>query len=225
MGLSAMYGSLLNIPTVQKDLELIDEQKAKLKELNEKNQAAIREMFSGMGNWRDMSQEDRQKRFEEMRKKGEAQAENTKKAIEEILLPHQLDRLKGIALQRMGVAALNDKEIQQDLRMTADQVAKIKAINEEAAKAGQEMFAGMRDLSPEERQARFAEMGRKMQESRKEMESKILGVLTAEQKESLEKMKGEKLEIPESELRPRFGFGPAGPGAGERGRPPARQEN
>ncbi len=223
LGISAMYGLLLNAPTVQKELELIDEQKAKLKELNEKNQAAMRDMFSGMGNMRDMSEEDRRKRFEEMRKKGEAQAETTKKAIEDILLPHQLDRLKGIALQRLGVAALNDKEIQQDLKMTEEQVAKLKAINEEAAKRAQEMFAGMRDLGPEERQARFAEMGRKMQESRKETEGKLMGVLTAEQRESLERMKGEKLEIPDAELRPRLGFG--GPGGGERRRPPSRQEN
>jgi len=226
-GLSAMYGFLLASPTVQKELELIDDQKAKLKEVNDKAQAAMREMFSGMGNMREMSEEDRRKRFEEMRKKGEAQAESTKKAIEEILLPHQLERLKGIALQRAGVAALNDKEIQHDLKMTEEQVAKLKAINEEAAKKAQEMFAGMRDLSPEERQARFAEMGQKMQESRKETETRLMNVLTAEQKETLEKMKGEKLEIPESELRPRFGFGPGGPGGpgGERRRPASRQEN
>ncbi len=222
-GLSAMYGSLLASPTVQRELELVDEQIAKLKEVNEKAQAAIREMFSGMGNLRDMGEEERRARFEEMRKRSEAQAENIKKAIEEILLPHQVERLKGIALQRAGVAALNDKEIQRDLKMTEDQVAKIKAINEEAAKRAQEMFAGMRDLSPEDRRAQFAEMGQKMQESRKETETQLMNVLTAEQRETLENMKGDKLEIPESELRPRFGFG--GPGGGERRGPRARQEN
>jgi|GEM_PF-505221 len=221
---SAMYGFLLNTPTVQKELELVDEQKAKLKELQEKTQQAMREMFSGMGNWRDMSEEERKGRMEEMRKKGEARAEETKRAIEEILLPHQIERLKGIALQRMGVGALNDKEIQHDLKMTQEQIAKLKSIGEEAAKQMQEAFAGMRDLSPEERQARFAEMGRKMQEMRKQIETKLMDVLTAEQKESLEKMKGEKLEIPESELRPR-GFGAGGFGGGGRRRPGAGQEN
>lgn len=221
--LSSMYGFLLNVPAVQKELELIDEQKAKLKELSEKTQAAMREMFSGMGNMRDMSEEERRSKFEEMRKKGEAQAEKTRKAIEEILLPHQMERLKGIALQRAGVGALNDKEIQKDLKMTEEQVAKLKSIGEEAAKKMQEMFAGMRDLSPEERQAKFAEMGQKMQEARKETESKLMNVLTAEQKDLLEKMKGEKLDIPESELRPRFGAG--GFGGGQRRRPAAREEN
>jgi Spy/CpxP family protein refolding chaperone len=224
--LSMMYGMLLNSPTVQKDLDLVDEQKAKLKEANEKAQAAMREMFSGM---RDLSQEERQQKMGEIGKKMQAQAEATKKLIEETLLPHQLDRLKGLALQRIGTGALNFKEIQEDLKMTEEQVAKLKSIGEESAKKNQEMFAGMRDLSPEERQAKFAEIGQKMQEMRKQTETKLMDVLTAEQKESLEKMKGEKLEIPASEFggpggfgRP-GGFGQGGPGGGERRRPPARK--
>lgn len=225
-GVSMMYGTLLNTPTVQKDLELVDEQKEKLKAANEKAQASMREVFSGMGNMRDLGEEERKTKMGEVGKKMQAQAETAKKAIEEILLPHQLERLKGIALQRMGVGALNDKQIQQDLKMTEDQIAKLKSIGEESGKKTQEMFAGMRDLSQEERQAKFAEMGQKMQEMRKQTETKLMDVLTADQKESLEKMKGEKLEIPDSELRPR-GFGPGGPGGrggpggGERRRPAA----
>ena len=56
-----------------------------------------------------------------------------------------------------------------------------------------------------------------MQEMRKDTEKQILDVLTDDQKASFEKMKGEKLEIPASELR-----GPGGPGGPGQGRPPAK---
>ena len=161
--ISMMYGMLLNTATVQKELELVEEQKTKIKAANEKAQAAMREMFSGMGNFRDLSEDERKSKMEDMRKKGQAQAEANKKAIEEILLPHQLERLKGICLQRAGIAALNDKQIQQDLKMSDDQVAKLKSIGEESMKKSQELFAGMRDLSQEERQAKMAEVGQNMQ--------------------------------------------------------------
>jgi hypothetical protein len=62
-----------------------------------------------------------------------------------------------------------------------------------------------------------------MQGMRTQIEKDLMDVLTAEQKETLEKMKGEKLDIPESELRPRFA-GPGGPGGGERRRPPPKKD-
>ena len=64
--LSMLYGPLLNVPTVQKDLDLLDEQKAEIKPAGEKAQAAMRELFSGM---RDLSQEQRQAKMEEIGKK------------------------------------------------------------------------------------------------------------------------------------------------------------
>jgi len=211
---------LLSSATVQKELELVDDQKAKLKEAGQKAQAAMREMFSGM---RDLSEEDRRAKMQEMGKKMQAQAEQMKKAIEEILLPHQLERLKGIALQVAGVQALNDKEVQQDLKLTEEQVAKIKSINEAAGKKIRALFAD-EDLDRRT-------MGTKMQEIRKDTEKQILDVLTDEQKASLEKMKGEKLEIPASEMRGpggpggrggRGGQGQGGPGGPGGGRPPAK---
>ena len=211
MSLAGMYGFLLNTPTVQKELELVDDQKAKIKEAGDKAQAAMREMFSGM---RDLSNEERQEKMREVGKKMQAQGEQTRKSIEEALLPHQLERLRGIALQMAGVGALNDKQLQQDLKLSEDQVAKIKSIGEESGKKMQEMFAGMRDLSPEDRQAKMAEVGKKAQEMRKDSEKQLLEVLTDDQKASIEKMKGEKLVIPPSEFRgPGGPRRPGGPGA------------
>ena len=51
---SMMWGMLLQSETVQKDLELVDDQKAKLKELSDKAMAKMRENMSGMRNFRDL---------------------------------------------------------------------------------------------------------------------------------------------------------------------------
>ena len=126
--------------------------------------------------------------------------------------PHQLERLKGIALQRTGIRALSFKQVQEDLKLTDDQVAKIKSINEAAGKKMRELFqagGNPQDNFP------------KMQEIGKETEKQLEDVLTADQKASLEKMKGEKLDIPASEMRGP-GFGAGGP-RGDRRRPPAKK--
>jgi len=64
--------------------------------------------------------------------------------------------------------------------------------------------------------------GSKMEKIRKDAEEQILRVLSDDQKASLEKMKGQKLEIPDSELRGRGpggfrGFGGPGPSSGSEG--------
>jgi Spy/CpxP family protein refolding chaperone len=209
---SMMYGILLNSATVQKDLDLLDEQKAKIKEITDNAQKAMRETFSKMGNPGDMTDEERA----EMRKKMQAQGEKTTKDIEGVLLPDQLKRLKGIALQRMGVAALNDKGVQKELKLSDDQVAKLKTVGEDSMKKMRELFG-----SGEDRDA----MRKKMQELGKDAEKKMMDVLSDEQKASLEKMKGKTLKIPDAELVPpgfrgRGNRGGAGGGGAPGGNPP-----
>jgi hypothetical protein len=204
--LSMMYGALLNAPTVQKDIDLLDDQKAKIKEIGDKAGEAMKEVFSGMGDMRDLSDEERAKKQEEMMKKMRAQGEKTTKAIEGVLLPDQLKRLRGIALQRMGLMALGDKTVQKDLKMKDEQVAKLKSIRDEAMKKMGELFRPGADRD---------EMRKKGEAMRKEIEKKTLDVLTADQQKALEKMKGKKLTIPEKEM-PRMGFG----GGPRGGRPP-----
>lgn len=204
MSLNMMYGMLLNSKTVQKDLDLVDDQKTKIKEINDKADAARGELFSGM---RDLSQEERQARFAKMPEI----AEKTAKEIEGVLLPAQLTRLKGIAVQRMGVMALGDKGIQKDLKLTDEQASKIKAIGEEMMKKWTEKMPNRWDpnATPEERRKAGEEMRKVGEELRAEGEKKAMEVLTAEQKTAFEKLKGKELKIPDSDL--------PGPGFGGRG--------
>ena len=65
--LSMQYGRLLNSPTVLKELELVDDQKAKITEANGNMRQSMQEVFSGMQPPSpDMTPEERQKSMDEM---------------------------------------------------------------------------------------------------------------------------------------------------------------
>lgn len=208
---SSMWGMLLRNETVQKELELVDDQKNSLKELMEKTMTKMREQFEGM---RDLSREEREAKFAELRPKLEAQAEETKKAIEGILLPHQVERLKQIVIQVQGTRALGDAEVQKSLDISDEQKEKIKSVQEATGEKMRELFSsGNREGMREKSEA-----------IRKEANDQLLGVLTDKQKETFEKLKGEKIELDMASLFQRpGGRGPGGDrGPGEGGRRPNR---
>lgn len=186
--LTMMYGFLLNSPTVQKELDLIDDQQAEIKAANEKSRTAMRELFSGM---RDLNEEQRRAKMEELGKKMQAQAEEMSATIKKTLLPAQLKRLREIAIQVAGTRALSDKDVQQELKLSADQTTKIKAVGEETQKKVRDLFGGG------DRQ----DVRSKMQDLRKDAEKKVMDVLSADQKAAFEKLQGKKVEIPTDEMR------------------------
>jgi Spy/CpxP family protein refolding chaperone len=201
--LSMQYGRLLNSPTVKKELNLSDDQEAKIKEATSKAQAAMREMFSGM---RGLSPEEMRAKMQEMGRKMQTQAEDARTAIEATLRPEQLKRLKQIAMQVAGAQALGDKSVQKDLKLSDEQIAKIKSVGEGAMKKISEMFRGGGNLQ---------NAASKIEDLRKSAERDAFDVLTDDQLMLLDKMKGDKLEIPASELR---GPGMGGFGGGGRAR-------
>jgi hypothetical protein len=192
---AAQYERLLNMPTVQKELNLSDEQKAKIREIGDKNRSAMRDLFSSM---RDVREEDRKAKAEEMSKIMQAQAEETRKAIEAVLELTQRERLRGIAVQMLGIQALFDKEVQLELKLEDFQVAAMRVIDDRAARKTRELFTPGGDPQA---------IGQKSQEIRSETEKRLMGLLNDEQKAAFDKLKGSKLEIPESEMRGPRGFG------------------
>jgi len=193
---------LVNIEAVQKEIEVLDEQLAAVKKAGEELRAA-REAQRGQGQQRDfrnMSEQEREKLFAEMRERREKETATANAKLAEILLPHQLKRLKEISLQLRGTAALADPKVAAELKITDEQKKKL----EEVATANMESFrtlfqGGNRNQSDQDREA----MRAKVQEMRKQGEAKALAVLTAGQKTQFEKMKGEAFQMPEGA----FGFG------------------
>jgi Spy/CpxP family protein refolding chaperone len=204
MGPGGMFGGagmnlmLVNNEKVQKELEITPEQKTKIEALGKE----MRSNMPDFGGLRDLSDDERQAKMEENRKKMEKVMQDAQAKLKEILLPNQLDRLNQIRIQAAGTMILMDPAVQKDLGITDDQKAKMKTINDDARKQGRKLFE---NASPEDRQANMD----KMQKLRKETDEKVMDILTADQKTKLEKMKGEKFDT--SSL---FQFGP--PNRGDR---------
>ena len=155
-------------------------------------------------NFRDMSEEERTKAFEEMRKRGEEQAKVVREKLGGILLPHQMERLEQISLQMQGTGALNNPEIAAKLGVTDEQKQKISDV----LRANMEtMRERMRDAFQGGDQAGAME---KMTALRKESEGKVLAVLNDDQRKKYEEMKGKPFEMPRGMFG--RGRGPGGPG-------------
>jgi len=158
------------------------------------------DMFGGL---RDLPEEERRAKFEEMRGKLEATQKEMREQIYGVLMPHQVDRLKEINIQIRGPGALDDAEVAAELKITEDQKKQLIAVREEVGQKMREMFANRGEGRGEDMRAKFQEMQNQTIE-------KLLGVLTPEQRDQFEKMKGEKFELDRSQM---FGVrGPGGPG-------------
>lgn len=192
-GPGGMMGSpvgLLRMPEVRKELSLTEEQ-------NKQVEAALEQANPGRGGFggqQDLSQEERQKRMEEMRKKMDEATASVKK----VLTPEQNKRLEQLTLQRQGAGALARPEVAKQLGLSDEQKEKIAKIQESTR-------VNFRELSDEERQKAFAEMPQKQEKAR----SEILALLTDDQKAKWSEMKGKEFTFPQ--------FG--GPGGGPGGRP------
>lgn len=178
---------------VRKELEVVDEQYEKLRDLArqsmEESRDQFREMFQGL---RDLSEEERREKFAEIRQKMEERTKALEEKVSKVLLPHQMDRLKQLELQsrmrRAGTAgALANNELAEKLGITEEQKERMRKAAEDAEKELQEKIA----------------------KAREEAREKILGVLTPDQQQKLKSLIGEQYEF---QSRGRFGQG--GPGRG-----------
>jgi Spy/CpxP family protein refolding chaperone len=173
-------GMLVNNKSVQKELQMTDDQVKKAQEVTKQ----IREKHQDeMAALRDMDQDER-------REKGAALmrtiGEETDKALGDVLKPEQMKRLKQIALQQRGAQAFTDAKVQEELKLTDDQKDKIKTINEDMRKEMGEIFQGGGDME---------ENRKKMTTLRNETLDKIKGVLTDDQKKTWEQMTGAPFEV------------------------------
>lgn len=182
-GLVGGYLELLQHEQVRKELELVDDQIEKLKALGEEVRREMREQFAGL---RDLSEDQRRERFAELQKKMQQRGQQTNAKLGQILLPHQMERLRQLQLQfRMrlfGTArVLGSDEVSESLHITAAQKEKL----EQTARAVEQ------------------EVQQKIEKLRQEGRAKLLEVLTAEQRQQLEGMMGKPFELrPEGEREP-----------------------
>jgi Spy/CpxP family protein refolding chaperone len=177
-GFAVSRVQLSSLPAVQNNLMLTGEQKTKVNEIAEALSTARREAFQQGGGG------DFAARLEQMNK---LNAEHTEKLVA-VLDEKQRTRLDQLFVQVNGAAALTDQNVAKSLTLTDEQTQKVSDVMAESGQAMRDAFQNQ--ASREERQ--------KLVEERNE---KLLAVLTAEQKQSFETMKGDALEIDLSQLR------------------------
>jgi hypothetical protein len=199
-------GSLLTNQSVQTELKLTDEQKEKLtkvaEEINEKYAEKRREVFQSM---------DREKMTALFQEIGEA----TNKANAEILKPEQTKRYRQIQLQQMGMRALQEKDVQEVVKLTDKQQEELKEIQADIQKDSDELRqAAGRDF------AKLREAQTKITELTQKEFDRFTESFSTEQKSAWKNLLGEKFEIKFEEGGRR---GREGRPGGREGRPGGRE--
>jgi hypothetical protein len=184
---------LVNQKSVQEEIKATEDQVKQATEFQRESRGNFRDLMN-------LSAEERAKKMQEAQEK-------TQKKLAEILKPEQLKRLEQIVLQQRGGDALNDPKVQAELKLTDDQKEMVKAIREDAQKAGRDLFANA-GMGGDR-----TELMKKFQEMRKANNEKYVKVLTDEQKSKWKEMVGAEFkgEIVQPMRRPGGGAGGANP--------------
>jgi len=189
---------LLRIEQVQQDLKLSEEEVGKITELGQKVRAEMREKFSALREIDDQGQ-----RRAKMAELVSASNEKVREQLRDVLSREQLRRLFQIRMQVQPlVDTLTSQWIGRRLELTEQQRQKLAAIVKEGQEKLTELRAGMRSFRDATQEQR-AELFQKFRKIRTEADEKGLELLTAEQKDALEKMKGAKIELPPRRRRQR----------------------
>jgi len=208
---------LLNSDQVQRELDLVDEQKEELRKILESSRGD-RANFAEL---RDLPEEERRARMRELREQSEGRVAELQKKVNEVLLPHQQKRLKQIQLQLQGDRALNNPEVAKELGLTDEQQRKLEEVREKTQQQMREAF-GQRGEGGDRGANR-----ERLAELREQTQRQVNEVLTADQKKKLEEMKGEPFELQRQPRGQRDGErrGQRGPRDGERGQRGPRDRN
>lgn len=182
MGRGGMGGpaSLINRTDVQEDLKLTAAQKEGLAKLQEKQQEERRAMMeemrnSGGGGF------DREAMTKMMQ---ESQAKN-EKAVNALLEPGQITRLKEIWVQLQGNRAILDAKIQEELGFDQAQKDAVKALQDKQAEAMQSLMEKMRNQEIDREQ--MTEISTKNNET---MNTELGKIMKPEQAAKLKTMGG-----------------------------------
>lgn len=179
---------LLRGDTVQTELALKDDQKTAISELALALQQEAFEIISGL---QDLTPEEQKEQMPEIMKMVDEKGKEIQGKVDGILDDQQKARLKELSVQARGPQALEDEEISAALKINDEQKKKLEEIREEGNTKMQEAFTSARAGGGDQGKIR-----EKMAAMRKELSDKALAVLTPEQKEQFEKLKGKEFKFP-----------------------------
>jgi hypothetical protein len=172
---------LLGNPDVHKELKLNEDQSAKAREVSVSLFKKSKDEFA---KFKDLTADQRREKFQELNKNTEMEIN---KSLKDVFTADQLKRLKQLDVQWRGVSAFMDPEIQKSLKLSEQQTAKLKAINNDV---GAEMTKARKDGKAPPKEAMT-----KMEELRRDGVKKATATLNAEQLKAWKELTGEPFEF------------------------------
>ena len=165
---------------VQKELKLTKEQTTKAEAVAR----AVREKYHG--EFAKFEELDAQARFEKTAEIVQNMTSETNQGLADVLNPEQMKRYRQIQLQQLGLLAFTEPDVQSKLKLSDEQVGRIRKINAESQSQRRE----------------FAQVGGNRGELQKKVETlgkdsmdKALAVLSADQKQVWKEMTGEPFDV------------------------------
>lgn len=165
-------------PQIQRELSLVDEQKEDIEKIRNEMNSKLQEAYKNLQN---VDPAERQRKYYEVYAKVGGEID---KRVEEVLLPHQLKRIRQISLQMRlatsgygSAAALQTSDVVESLGLSPTQIEELQKREAEVRKEIQE---------------KTREFYKKLNDEARE---KILGVLTSAQREKLRELEGERYEF------------------------------
>ena len=117
----------LRTESVQKELNLSDEQKKKLKQITKSYYEQMRQgPQQDLAKYRDMSPEERRKKYAEITEKRKQRLDAARKQTEAVLLPEQLEALKTIELRTRAPSLLRSPRVLEKLGLSEEQKQKLR---------------------------------------------------------------------------------------------------
>ncbi len=166
-GGAAISGMLLNRADVQRELNLTEQQKAKINEMQQAQRLAMQEL-------RNLPPEERRQRMQEIRQKNDPTS---------VLNEGQKKRLKELELQWLGPMALMNPEVAKEVGLTAEQQSKIQGLVREQMQQMRGQFQG------------GGQPGANLEQARQQLENRILDLLTPAQRQKWQQMQGKPFQF------------------------------
>ncbi|MBC8869762.1 MAG: hypothetical protein H8E44_10110 [Planctomycetes bacterium] len=165
-GLPAIPGlEALASPHVQRELELVDEQKHQLRQVAH---AFVQQMQQAMAEIQQLPMDERRERMAEMQQKMKKRAEDVRREVEKILVPEQMEILENFNRRARREAVLKNPQVLAQLGISEQQKKKLRQVREE--------------------------MQQRLRELENETLDKVFDVLTSEQADKLKEMIGDPRE-------------------------------
>jgi hypothetical protein len=179
---------LIQSEQLKTELKITPEQSTKLKEVENDLRAKVTEK-NASANLKGLDAKAKEEKLKKIGEELNSETKASREKIATILKPDQIKRMKEVFLQIFGLGPLNYPDFQTELKLTPEQVKQIDSIKETMLA---EMRAGWQvpPDDPAKQAATLTENRKRLEGISKGANAKTLAVLTAEQKKTLETLKG-----------------------------------